>query len=1063
MFQGSPSCAFLLNRFALHSILQLFWDYLCHYLLGNPVRKWLLYAGIISGILTGYGVPARGEMPHFEKQIAPLIAKHCLECHTQANAEGGLDLSSRLGWQKGGDSGDLTTMDAPLEGLVWQYLIDDSMPKDRPPLAKEEKELLRQWLLDGAVWDVESIDPFQFVDDRHAGYDWWSLQIPVRGSLPEAITQWLPEAQGRPENPIDLFILDGLHRNGLKPAPAVDRRTLIRRIYFDLLGLPPTPEQIEAFLNDPLPDAYVRLVDELLESPHYGERWARNWLDVVRFGETQGFERNLIRENAWRYRDWVIRAFSDDLPYDDFVRFQIAGDVIQPDNFDAMIATGYHVCGTWDQVGHLEGSASMREAARWDHLEDLVATLGQTFLGMTIHCARCHDHKFDPIAQRDYYQIASLLGGVTQEQEERSGIKVTIDNDRLNMWRAQQEQLQTKHTSLLQALTKKYDVAPAVTELDSQLQALYSLQDSTSKSSADTFVNLSPSGKGPSLRREKSQAIASQQPAKELVQSLVAAGEVSVEAWLTSTKNIQSGPARIITLSLDSGQRNFTLGQDNSAFDLRFRTTKTDANGLPSLVSPQGSVTLDQTHVAFTFSKAGQLSLFVNGKLAVQKKVAGSLSNWGPEFHLAIGDELTGQRAWQGAVHALAIYSRELSSQELADHVRVGPQSIGLKPVESSVLARATQSEIHELYELKAELETLRERIASASFNGRAHIIIPRQPAVFHVLARGDMRKPLDEVVPSGINAFSRHGLSADFGLEKDAPEGERRRKLAEWIADKRNPLTARVMVNRLWYYHFGKGIVDTPSDFGFNGGRPTHPELLDWLACEFTDPKTAVSKQDRLTPWSIKHLHRLMVLSATYQQQSRGVDQSAAEKDSDNRLLWHFNAKRLEGEAIRDAALAISGELNPAIGGPSFLDMEYKLSSNAEFTDPKTEFSPESNRRTIYRLWARSGNHPMLQAFDCPDPSVAAPLRMQTTTPLQALSLLHNATLENCASSMATRLKAECGDQPTDQVDRAFLLAFGRPPQTEERQAALDFIHRVNLEQFCLMLLNSSEFLFVN
>lgn len=1023
----------------------------------NFVRPWLVFAELIGGILLGYQAPARGEMPHFEQHIAPLIAKHCLECHTQANAEGGLDLSSRLGWQKGGDGGELATTAAPLDGLVWQYLTDDSMPKDRPPLSKEEKELFRQWLLAGATWDIDSIDPFQFADDRHAGYDWWSLQSPQRRELPDAQLQWLPQ------NPIDRFIHDGLQRSGLHPAPAADRRTLIRRLYFDLIGLPPTPEQIDAFLNDPLPNAYERLVEELLASPHYGERWARNWLDVVRFGETQGFERNLIRENAWQYRDWVIRAFSEDLPYDDFVRLQIAGDVLHPDNFDAMIATGYHVCGTWDQVGHLEGSVTMREAARWDHLEDLVATLGQTFLGMTIHCARCHDHKFDPIAQRDYYQIASLLGGVTQEKDERSGIQVTINSDRLKSWITQQEALQTQQSQLIQSLANKYDVAPASTDFDSQLQALYSFPAQQAQSPQDNYANLAPSRSGPPLHGGKSPSIASQQPAKELVQSLIAANEITVEAWLTSSKNMQTGPARIVTLSLDSSQRNFTLGQDNDAFDLRFRTTKTDANGLPSLAAPQGSVTLDRSHVAFTFSQSGLLSLFVNGNLAAERMVEGNLSNWSQDFHLAIGDEWTGQRPWQGMLHALAIYSRALSSQEVADHARLGPQSIGVQQIEQTVRALATPSERRQLEELEAGLERLSQQIAVASFNGRAHIIIPRQPEVFHVLARGDMRKPLDEVLPRGIGAISQQGLSADFGLAKDAPESERRRKLAEWIADRRNPLTARVMVNRLWYYHFGRGIVDTPSDFGFNGGRPSHPELLDWLACEFTDPKTRISEEEVLIPWSIKHMHRLMVLSATYQQQSRGVKQQAAEKDSDNRLLWHFNAKRLEGEIIRDAALTISGELNPIVGGPSFMDMEYKLNNNAEFTNPLTEFSLDSNRRTIYRLWARSGNHPMLQAFDCPDPSVAAPLRMQTTTPLQALSLLHSTTMEHCARSFATRLQAECGDQASDQVERAFLLAFGRYPQQDERLSAVDFIHRVNLEQFCLMLLNTSEFLYVN
>ncbi len=513
-----------------------------------------------------------------------------------------------------------------------------------------------------------------------------------------------------------------------------------------------------------------KLVDRLLGSPHYGERWARHWLDVVRFGESQGFERNHVRENAWRYRDWVIAAFNRDLPYDEFVRQQIAGDVLHPNDLSALIATGYHVCGTWDQVAHLEGSAEMQKATRFDELEDLVGTLGQTFLGLTINCARCHDHKFDPISQKEYYQVAALLGGVTQEEKERSKIPMAATPD---------------------------------------------------------------------------------QP----------------------------------------------------------------------------------------------------------------------------------------------------------------------------------------------------------GFAGVAHVIIPRQPPLYAVLDRGDYRKPGEVVSPAGLKALS--GLPADFGLAPDAPEARRREALARWLTDPRNPLTARVFVNRLWYHHFGQGLVETPSDFGFNGGRPSHPELLDYLASRFMEGG-----------WKVKDMHRLIVNSAAYRQESRVHGDRAEGIDADNRLLWRANRRRLEGEAVRDAALAVAGALNPRVGGPSFQDVKLNkkgANTNHEFTDPTGEFSEAVNRRTIYRLWARSGGHPMLETLDCPDPSVMAPRRTQTITPIQALSLSNNAFMEKCAARFAARVRREAGDDVDRQVVRAWCLAFVRSPNDRERQLARSFVARRGLDQLCLVLFNANEFLFVN
>ncbi len=791
-------------------------------------------------ILTGQSprrLLAGAKAPQLDEQIATLLARRCVECHNSNSKAGGLDLSTAAAALQGGESGPAIVPGKSAKSLLWRNVDSNEMPKDRPALSAEEKQLLRRWLDAGAVWGNKVIDPRAYSTERRAGYDWWSLQPVTNPPPPAAGTSWAV-------NDIDHFVLAKLEARRLEPAPRADRRTLVRRLYFDLIGLPPTPEAVQRFVQDESPAAYERLVDELLRSPHYGERWARHWLDVVRFGESQGFERNWIRDDAWRYRDWVVRALNRDLPYDEFVRQQIAGDVLYPNSVEALIATGYHVCGAWDQVAHLEGSAMMRVAARQDHLEDLVATLGQAFLGMTINCARCHDHKFDPISQQDYYQMAALLGGVNQEEKERQ-VNIVPDGDR-------ERQLKRR--------LKRLD--GEIAELDNRL-------------------------------REKYQGHA------------------------TKPRDVRDGES--------------------------------------------------------------------------------------PDTWLAAA-----------------------SGEERAAH-------------------RA----------LRDQRRQLQDELGQLRFSGRLHVVVPKQPAVFHVLARGDFRNEREVAAPAGLSALSVGGLPADFGLKPDAPEDQRRVALAKWLTDRRNPLTARVFVNRLWRHHFGRGIVDTPSDFGFAGDRPSHPKLLNYLAWRFME-----------NGWKVKDIQRLIVTSATYRQQSRVVNRAAEEIDPGNRLLWRTALRRLEGEVIRDAVLSISGALNPQIGGPSYRDVKVaggKMGKNAEFTVPTGEFTPEVNRRTIYRLWARSGGNPMLETLDCPDPCVMAPRRTETITPLQGLALLNNSLMENSARQFARRLRRDAGENVPRQIDLAYRLAFGRTPSKKEIALSAEFVSQQGLEPFCLVLFNANEFLFVN
>ncbi len=872
----------------------------------------------------------------------------------------------------------------------------------------------------------------------------WAFRPPSMPAVPAVKrSDW-------PRTDVDRFVLATLEAKGLSPAPPADPLTLIRRATFDVTGLPPTPEEVEAFLNDSAPDAYEKLVDRLLASPHYGERWGRHWLDVVRFGESQGFERNRIRDNAWRYRDWVIGAFNRDLPYDEFVRHQIAGDVLHPSDPDAVIATGYHVVGSWDQVAHLEGSGAMKAVARADALEDLVATMGQAYLGLTINCARCHDHKFDPVARKEYYQVAALLAGVTQAEKERENVALSRDPKREATVRAELNSV-SEALANVEAKIRKSPGGESAASADAidGVEAVYRIDDEK----AVTIADASGAAGGVELRVGAKPRWASAEPPLTFVRAAKAAGAFSLEAWLTPAKAKQAGPARIVTLSLDSGRRNFTLGHDGTGYEVRLRTTKTDANGLPSLRSPGGSAKAERTHVVYTFGGDGAARLYVNGRRVAERSIGGDLSNWDDSFRLGLGDELTGDRAWDGRLHFVALYSRALDEATVLRNFDSGSRDVGSAATEP-LLAKASPAERARHGDLLSKRKALQEELASLHFTGALHVPISQQPPVTNDLHRGDLNSPKGVVSPAGVAALGAGGLPSDFGLPPDAPEARRRAKLAEWLTDPRNPLTARVFVNRVWHYHFGQGIVDTPSDFGTQGGRPSHPELLDYLAVRFVRGG-----------WRAKDLHRLIMTSAAYRQASQVRDARAEAVDADNRLLWRFNRRRLDGEAVRDAALAASGALNRRMGGPSYRDMKVEfVSNNHGFTEPTNEFSDATRRRTVYRLWARSGGQPMLESLDCPDPSVMTPRRTLSITPVQALSMLNNVFMEQCADRFAKRAAKEAGDDDVPgQVERAYRLALCRPPTRDEAALAAPFVREHGLGQFCLVLFNANEFLFVN
>ncbi|HVC92802.1 MAG TPA: PSD1 and planctomycete cytochrome C domain-containing protein [Pirellulales bacterium] len=740
-----------------------------------------------------------------EDAVALLLARNCLECHNPSDHKGGLDLTRREQALAGGESGPSLKPGDPADSLLVERVTAGEMPpKGRRKLSDAQRDLLRDWVKAGAKWAADPIDPFLYTSDRRAGYNWWSLQ-PLSDVEPPPVADasW-------PVNPIDQFILHRLEQAGLRPSPQADRRALIRRLSFDLVGLPPTPEEVGAFVDDPDPRAYDRLVDRLLDSPHYGERWARRWLDIVRYGESQGFERNKLRPNAWKYRDFVVEAFNADLPYDDFVRWQIAGDVLRPDDPLAVIASGFLVMGPYDLTAYNNGTPDMRAFAREEELEGLVATVCQTFLGLTVNCSRCHDHKFDPITQKEFYQLSAALGGTFQGGE-REG--------------------------------------------------------------------------------------------------LTEAGRLAAET-------------RIAALQTEMGQ--------------------------------------------------------------------------------------------------LAERERTADSQQKS--------------------AFASQ-------------RSRKESVVRLLKGGPAHVTLPKQPQAWHVLARGDFRQPAEVVQPRGIACVP--GVSPDWGLADNAPETDRRKALAEWITGSGNPLLPRVIVNRLWGDHFGEGLVRTPSDFGFQGGLPSHPELLDWLAGQLVHPLDG-------RPWSLKRVQRLIVKSAAYRQSSC-PDPAGMQADADNRLIWRQTLKRLDAETFRDAVLAIAGELDLRLGGPGYRDFKVSSAGDNETYTVFDAVGPDFNRRSLYRTCVRSGTSPLLDVLDCPDPSVATPRRSATNTPLQALTLLNDVFVEHSAGKFAERLAREAPDNRSFQVRRAFAMALARAPTDEEAAFGERFVVEHDLSQFCVVLFNTNEFMFVD
>ena len=888
----------------------------------------------------------------FQHQIRPILTDKCLACHSAETKKGGLDLTRRATTLKGGKEGSAIVSGKPDESLLFEKVSTGEMPP-KNPLKPEQVEAFKAWIAAGAPYEDEPLTP------RRAGPDWWSLRpiqhpaVPMVGNM------------GWVRSPLDAFIRANLDAKGLSPAPEADRATYIRRVTFDLLGLPPSPEEIDSFVVDTAGDAYERLVDRLLSSPRYGERWGRHWLDVVRFGESHGYETNALRPNAWPFRDYVIRAFNNDIPFSQFVREQLAGDTLPDGDWLTQAATGFIVGGTHDMVGNQTPDGMLQQRA--DDLDDIITATGTAFLGLTVNCARCHDHKFDPIAQRDYYGIQAVFAGVNHADRAIPAPDVDI---RRRDRRAIEEELA--------AIERRNDLAEplARTDLKEPRRAPVNVRRN--------IENFAPTR----ARFVRFNVFATNDAIEPCLD------ELEIYTAGDHSQNVAGLPG--VKTSASSEYPNNPIHKIPHVNDGLYGNSRSWISQEPG---------------------KGWIQVELPEAVTIDRIV------WGRDREEKYRDRLA-------VSYRIELATEPGSWQLMASSDDRAPLGTVVNPSE---MTADTIRRRELLSRLAGMADTM--RIYAGTFS---------QPGPSYLLVRGDPTRRGDEVAPSAL-ASVRPALTIDT----KTPEGERRRALADWIGHRENPLPARVMVNRIWHHHFGRGLVSTPSDFGFNGDRPSHPELLDWLASEF------LANGGRMKP-----LHRLIVLSSTYRQSSR-LDDRAQATDGENRLLWRMSPTRLEAEAIRDAILAVNGRLDLRMGGPGYSLWEPNTNYVVVFK-PLADLGPDTARRMVYQFKPRSQADPTFGAFDCPDAALVVPHRNRSTTALQALNLLNSRFILAESAAFAERLRREAGEDPAAQTTRAFRLALGRAPTDEERSAASELIRQHGAPAFCRALYNANEFVFV-
>jgi mono/diheme cytochrome c family protein len=965
----------------------------------------------------------------FVKDVQPILATRCVACHGPKVRKGGLRLDVKASALSGGHVVPGDSANSPLIRRVAGLGAEARMPPKGPGLTPRQVAVLRAWIDQGASWPA-------LADGPAKGAEHWAFRPLERPAVPAL------KRPGWARNPIDAFVLARLEAAGLAPAPPADWRTLLRRVTFDLTGLPPTPEEVDAFLADDRPGAYERVVERLLASPAHGERWARHWLDVVHFAETHGHDQDVPRENAWPYRDYLIGALNADKPYAHFVEEQIAGDVLYPDDPQAVAALGLLAAGPWDESSQqsIREDTVDKKVAQYLDRDDMVTTVMSAFAGATVHCARCHDHKFDPISQEEHYALQAVFAGV----------------DRANRAYDPDPATHRRHRALL-ARRAELRAAAAPALLSAAAQAEVAAWEKARAAERDAWVVLRPAA----VTTEKGSV------AVKLADGSVRFGgpRPAVDTYRvvahTGLRGITA--VRLEVLTDDSLPHRGPGRQDNGNLHLNEFRIHAAARG-----EPGAGAALPVRRARADFDQEGwTAAMAVDGN---------PRTAWG--IYPAVGRphqavfELREPAGFAGGTTLTFTLEQTHGGGHLIGRLRLSVTTAApppqVRPLPAAAAAALAVPAARRSVAQKAELarHVLLQRVESdlaalppqqrayagaSDFKPEGSFKPARGCRPVFVLRRGDIHSPGARAVPGALACVP--GLPAKFALANPEDEGARRAALARWLSDRRNVLTWRTAANRAWHHHFGRGIVATPSDLGRMGARPTHPELLDWLAVELRDGGG-----------SLKRLHRLIVTSATYRQSSLHHP-GHAKVDGDNLLLWRMNMTRLDAECVRDAVLRASGKLDRTMGGPS---VKHFLQSPGIHVTPKVDYAgfdvdgPGAHRRSVYRFLFRTLPDPFLDALDCPDASQFTPVRSNSVTPLQALALLNDRFMVRQAEHFAGRLRREVPGDVAGQVRRAYELALGRPATAREVAALAGYAGRHGLANACRLLLNCNEFLFV-
>ncbi len=886
----------------------------------------------------------------------------------------------------------------------------------------------------------------------------WSLKPLVTPQPPHVEKTF---ANFQPINSIDQFVLSKLIEKGLTPSPHADRRTLIRRVYFDLIGLPPTANEVDEFVTDPREDAYECLVDRLLASPQYGERWARHWMDVAHYAETHGHDQDRPRQNAWPYRDYLIRSFNDDVPYSRFIEEQVAGDVLFPDDPQATVATGFLATGPWDEssLQSIQNDTDDRKIAQYLDRDDMVTTVMSSFVSTTAHCARCHDHFFDPIKQADYYALQAVFAGVDKADRPYEPDQQTARRRRtLQTELAQLNGLKGKADPLL--------LTPAMQQLASAWEAkqistpsLWQVLEPVEAKSSDGST-LTKQSDGSVLASEK-------RPEKDTYSLIFHTQLRAITAFrlelLTHDSLSHRGPGRQDNGNLHLSEIKVFANPLSSPSANSISNALTTGEAKPLVLkNPRADFNQDGWTIAHALDGNPGTAWGIYPKVGEDHRAviefAQPINFEGGTVLTVVLEQLHGGGHLIGrprisvttATEALALETELLPSEIAAILTRPVGERSDLQRAELARHVRTKQVE-RELTAMPAP-----QMVYAAANETKVDPLAPspkRAPRQIHLLERGNVKQPGPEAVAGSLACVP--GLPDRFDLPNSQDEGSRRAALAKWLSDQQNVLTWRSIANRIWHHHFGRGLCDTPNDFGQMGAKPTHPKLLDWLACELRDQGQRSS---------LKHLHRLIVTSATYRQSSAHNEQSAA-IDGDNRFLWRMNRTRLDAESIRDTVVSMTGMLDRTMGGPS---VKQFIQTPGIHVTPNVDYAnfdpdrPENFRRSAYRFIFRTLPDPLMDSLDCADSSQLTPVRNASLTALQALSMLNNKFTVRQSEHLATRAASVSGDL-SQQIEAAFRFALLRKPTDRERAALTEYARQHGLANACRVLLNSNEFLFVD